>query len=297
MSRDSNQRFASFNQRESSEHKPEGEAVADFVRANRSRSGSGSAKLRTVKFDVAPTEPKSPRKGRRGRDDVVDKRVPVSHSTGVVKTVCVVEACTAIRQLTVNYINQLGGFKVIAASANFDEGVKACTTLKPDVAIVDGCMSSETHGTSLTRAVQASSPATKVLVFCPAAHPDLIREAVDANVAGFVLRTDPAATIEAALRDVAAGKRYQSRQVAALVRERRQVKTEPSVILSPRERQVLKEIARGRLSKEIATSLGMSVFGVQNVRRRITRKTGLKSVAQLTLYAAKLLLVPGPEQP
>jgi len=42
--------------------------------------------------------------------------------------------------------------------------------------------------------------------------------------------------------------------------------------------------------------LGMSVFGVQNVRRRITRKTGLKSVAQLTLYAAKLLLVSGAEQ-
>jgi DNA-binding CsgD family transcriptional regulator len=58
----------------------------------------------------------------------------------------------------------------------------------------------------------------------------------------------------------------------------------------------LKEIARGRLSKEIATSLGMSVFGVQNVRRRITRKNGLKSVAQLTLYAATLQLIPEPQE-
>ncbi len=248
---------------------------------------------------ITPPAPKLPPKAAQHakRDQAAAHAVTsVPVPIGNLKSVCVVEAFTAIRQLTVNYINQLDGFKVINASATFEEGVKACASLRPDVAIVDGCMSSEAHGISLARAIQASSPSTRVLVFCPSAHPDLIREAVDANVAGFVLRTDPAATMETALREVAAGKRYHSSNVAVLLDEHQQMKTEPAVILSPRERQVLKEIARGRLSKEIAVSLGMSVFGVQNVRRRITRKTGLKSVAQLTLYAAKLQLVPGTEQ-
>ncbi len=245
---------------------------------------------------VADTRKKAAPLAKPGHAKVAGPLSSAPITMGNLKTVCVIEALTAVRQLTVNYINHIGGFKVINESAAYEEGIKACANLKPDVAIIDGCMFSEAHGTSLSRAIQASSPLTQVLVFCPSAHHDLIREAIDANVAGFVLRTDHAATMEVALREIAAGNRYQSTNVAVLLAERRRLKAEPAVILSPRERQVLKEIARGRLSKEIATSLGMSVFGVQNVRRRLTRKTGLKSVAQLTLYAAKLQLVPGAEQ-
>jgi len=298
MSRDSSRRPFNSRPRDAIEQISDYEELTREAKVGGVSSAFGSAKNRAPK--VAPAvlefEPKAVHQGKRDQAGAADPLTSVPVPIGNLKTVCVVEAFTAIRQLTVNYINHMGGFKVINASETFEEGVKACASLGPDVAIVDGCMTSEAHGTSLSRAIQASSPGTRVLVFCPSAHPDLFREAVDANVAGFVLRTDHAATMEIALREVAAGKRYHSRDVAVLLDERRKLPAEPAFILSPRERQVLKEIARGRLSKEIATSLGMSVFGVQNVRRRITRKTGLKSVAQLTLYAAKLLLVSGAEQ-
>jgi DNA-binding CsgD family transcriptional regulator len=56
----------------------------------------------------------------------------------------------------------------------------------------------------------------------------------------------------------------------------------------------LREIAKGRFSKEIAAKLDLSVFTVENIRRRIMRKTGLKSVAELTLHALRLRLISSP---
>ncbi len=217
-----------------------------------------------------------------------------SEPTAVSTTVCVVDGVTSIRQLTINYLVHLGGFKVVSAASTFDEGINACGTLRPDLAILDGCMWSETQGISLSRAIQAISPGTKIVIFCPSAHPDLMRDAVDAGVSGFVLRSEGAAAFEHTIRVVMNGGQHYCNDVTLMLRQTRPAAPSPSEVLSPRERQVLQEIARGRLSKEIADSLGMSVFGVQNVRRRISRKTGLRTVAQLTLHAAKLHLVPEP---
>ncbi len=219
---------------------------------------------------------------------------PKSVPPAAARTVCVVESLTAIRQLTINYLLHLGGFKVVSAASTFDEGITACGTLRPDLAILDGCMWSETQGISLSRAIQAISPATKIVIFCPSAHPDLMRDAVDAGVSGFVLRSEGAAAFEHTIRTAMNGGQHYCDGVLEMLRHQRPAEPSPSEVLSPRERQVLQEIARGRLSKEIADSLGMSVFGVQNVRRRISRKTGLRTVAQLTLHAAKLHLVPEP---
>jgi len=209
-------------------------------------------------------------------------------------TVCVVDSVTAIRQLTVNYLMHLGGFKVVCAAATFDEGINACGTLRPDLAILDGCTWSETQGISLSRAIHAISPETKIIIFCPSANPDLMRDAIESGVSGFVLRSEGAAALEHTIRTVMNGGQHFCHELVLMLSQKRLTGNSSEEVLSPRERQVLQEIARGRLSKEIADSLGMSVFGVQNVRRRISRKTGLRTVAQLTLHAAKLHLVPEP---
>jgi DNA-binding NarL/FixJ family response regulator len=62
-------------------------------------------------------------------------------------------------------------------------------------------------------------------------------------------------------------------------------------MLSDRELSVLAGIAQGRSSKEIATQLELSAFTVENHRRRMMDKTGVRSVAQLTLLALELGLI------
>jgi DNA-binding NarL/FixJ family response regulator len=62
--------------------------------------------------------------------------------------------------------------------------------------------------------------------------------------------------------------------------------------LSAREREVLRLVASGLSSRETAERLKLSVRTIENHRARISRRTGLKSIAQLALYAAQLGLVP-----
>lgn len=66
----------------------------------------------------------------------------------------------------------------------------------------------------------------------------------------------------------------------------------PTTSLSRRECEVLQLVASGLSSRQAASKLGLSVRTVENHRARIGRRTGLRSVAQLTLYAAQRGLVP-----
>ena len=65
----------------------------------------------------------------------------------------------------------------------------------------------------------------------------------------------------------------------------------PTTKLTPREKDILRHIAEGLSSKEIAAKLGISVHTVLNHRSRVMQKTGLLPVAQLSLHAARLGLV------
>ena len=61
--------------------------------------------------------------------------------------------------------------------------------------------------------------------------------------------------------------------------------------LSKRERTVLRHIASGLSSKEIAAKLGLSCYTIGNFRSKLIKKTGLRRAAQLSRYAAQLGLV------
>ena len=69
---------------------------------------------------------------------------------------------------------------------------------------------------------------------------------------------------------------------------------EEKTALSDRELEVLRYLAEGLTSKAIAAKLGISVRTVGNHRARITQRTGLGSIAQLTLHAARLGLLQQP---
>ncbi len=63
--------------------------------------------------------------------------------------------------------------------------------------------------------------------------------------------------------------------------------------LTPRETEVFELLAQGRTSKQIADALGISVHTVNNHRKRICRKSGMHSTAQLVAFAARYFLTNG----
>lgn len=224
-------------------------------------------------------------------------------STGVdsdprkITTVFIIEELTAIRELLVRFINAVEGFRVIGSSGERMDAERECARLKPQLAVMDWLLRSDTSGVNLAEAIRQCSPGTKVLVFSAASESHFVSDAIAAGVAGFVVKSAALTTLAKALRDVADGKQFFCPEMAGVLRELLQRSTQGSArssLLTQREREVLREIAKGHFSKEIAGTFKLSVFTVENIRRRIMRKTGLKSVAELTLHAVRLGLIDSP---
>jgi DNA-binding NarL/FixJ family response regulator len=212
-------------------------------------------------------------------------------------TIFVVEPLTSIRELIANFLARLDGFRVVGASGDRHEAERECERLKPDIAVIDWALLPDSSNINLAEAVRRCSPETKVIVFSAAAELHFVSDAIAAGVSGFVVKTATLETLSRALRAVAEGKQFFCPEMAGVLRDLLRRSSHGSgraCLLTHREKEILREIAKGHFSKEIAAKFDLSVFTVENIRRRIMRKTGLKSVAELTLHAVRLKLIAPP---
>lgn len=219
---------------------------------------------------------------------------------GGVTSVFVVEPLAAIRDLVVAYCATLGGFRVVGASGSREEAERECARIRPDAAVVDWLQLADRTESNLAAAIRRVSPGTSVIVFSAATNEHYVSDAIAAGVVGFVVKSSPIEALGRALRAVAEGRQYFCPEMSGVLRELLRRSSRGSgraPVLSHREREVLRAIALGRGSKEIAAAFDLSVFTVENIRRRIMRKTRLKSVAELTLHAVGLGLVVPPGSP
>jgi len=223
--------------------------------------------------------------------------MPTDDRDARMTTVFVVEALTAVRELVANFLHRLDGFQVVGASGSRGEAERECARLKPHVAVIDWILMADSSNVNLAEAIRKCSPATKVVVFSAAAEAHFVSDAIAAGVAGFVVKTATLETLTRGMRAVADGRQFFCPEMAGVLRDLLRSSSLGSgraSLLSHREKEVLREIAKGRFSKEIAATFNLSVFTIENIRRRIMRKTGLKSVAELTLHAVRLRLVASP---
>jgi DNA-binding NarL/FixJ family response regulator len=209
-------------------------------------------------------------------------------------TVLIVEDQTAIRQMLVTFVAAMPGFVVVGEAGSVDEALAVANATKPKVVILDWMLLGGL-GLQFLRSVRVDPP-PYVLVFSANTTDLAIREALAAGAKGYLEKTAAFSEFTAALKAVSAGQTYLGPEVARgvhrLISNPERAASAPE--LSPRERDVLRFLAEGHSSKEIAECLGLSVRTVENHRARITRRTGLRSIAQLTLHAVRLGLIESP---
>jgi DNA-binding NarL/FixJ family response regulator len=195
-------------------------------------------------------------------------------------------------ELLADAIGQLPEFEVVG---RFTAGVaflRAAKSLACDVVVLD-LMMPDLNGLECVRSLRRSDPSRKILIVSGNTHALLVSRALQLGVKGYVEKSAPTEEILTALRTVAAGKTYFGRSMQAKIRKLHDspFPLDAADRLSSRERTVLAGIAAGQTSKTIAAALGLSEFTVKNHRRRIKKKTGLQTNAELIRHATSLQLV------
>ena len=186
---------------------------------------------------------------------------------------------------------QLNGFEICGEAAEGRAAVKLANKLLPD-AVVATLGLPVLNGIETARQIRRERPRAKIVMISSDADSHFVFEAFAAGVSGYLLKTAGFDELVASLRAVLAGQMYVSPAVAEVVvrkslagsgskRESQQNE------ISSREREVLQLLAEGRSTKEIATTLYISVKTVETHRKQIMQKLEVHSIAGLTKYAVR----------
>jgi DNA-binding NarL/FixJ family response regulator len=207
--------------------------------------------------------------------------------------VLIVEDQVAIGEMLAVLVERLPGFEVVGRAATVGEATTLVRDSWPDIVILDWMFPGGGGAEFLAR-MRRDAQHTRVLVFSATTSPHAVNDALTNGAKGFVEKGASVAVLTEAIQAVAADRVYFGPAVARTVNGLVQTRAGSAGGLTPREREVLKAVAEGLPSKAIATRLNMSVKTVSNHRAQISEKTGLHSIAQLTMHAVRLGLIPSP---
>lgn len=186
-------------------------------------------------------------------------------------------------------------WEVCGEAGDGREALDKTQKLKPDVVILDIGMPS-LNGLEATRQILKTMPHTKVLILTLHDSDQVVREVLNAGARGFLLKSDAARDLVAAVEALRRDKTYFTSKVAAMVLEGYLKNGTPGIQptapqtrnrLTPREREIVQLLAEGKSTKEVAVALGLSVKTAETHRSNIMRKLELHSVSDLVLYAVR----------
>ena len=185
-------------------------------------------------------------------------------------------------------LGMIDGVEVIAEARDGKELITLVDSLMPDVVMTDISMPGM-DGITAIADIPARHPGVRMLVLSMYDTVDFVKRAVANGACGYLMKDAPPFELEQAIRSVMATGSYFSPAIA----QRLLQPSEPTVDdeLTHRQVEILKLIAQGRASKEIAYELGLSPKTVDVHRARIMERLHLNDIASLTLYAVRKGLV------
>jgi len=182
------------------------------------------------------------------------------------------------------------GFRVVGEAADGREAVRLARALRPDVAVLDVSMPL-LNGVEAAREIQGACPRTRTILLTMHAEDQYVLQALKGGVQGYVLKKQPVMDLIQAIQEVCRGHVYFSPGVSAAVVDACRSKRDPGDLLTFRERQVLKLVAEGKTTKEIASLLGVSVKTAESHRTHVMQKLDIHETASLVRYAIRRGLV------
>ena len=189
-------------------------------------------------------------------------------------------------------IERQADWEVCGSVGNGREALEKATELKPDIVILDMTMP-ELNGIDAAVQIKRRLPNTEILMLTAHESDNLIRQAFDAGIKSYVLKSDAHHFLVEAIESLSRHKPYVTAKVSEILfsNESRRGDAEPGHRLTARERQVVQLVAEGKSNKEIGNALGISLRTAENHRANILRKLNLDSVAGLVRYAIRTKMI------
>ena len=179
--------------------------------------------------------------------------------------------------------------EVVGEVGDGESALKALDTIPTDVLVLDLTMPG-TDGFEVLQRAKQSHASVKILVLTMHASPKVVARAIREGADGYLLKDSAVQDLVAAIEAVMRGSTYYSppiqKQLGEILRAERSRRRLLDQ-LTGREREVLRLVAEGLSTKEIAARLSISARTVETHRAHLMRKLGLHSVALLTQFAIR----------
>lgn len=191
-------------------------------------------------------------------------------------------------------LSQLEGIEIVSEAQNGLEIVKQALELRPDVIVMDISMKLM-NGIEATAEIRAKAPGIKIIMLSMHDAEEYVAQALRAGASGYLLKDSTEPEIEQAIAAVMRDEIYLTSRVSRHIVDAYLKSTDgdssPYSVLTPRQRQLLKLIAEGLTTKDIAFRLDLSVKTVEAHRAQIMQRLGIRDVPGLVRYAVRNGLV------
>ena len=195
-----------------------------------------------------------------------------------------------VRKGFILILGQEPDMEIIAETGLGREAVRLAKELRPNIVVMDVGMP-DLNGVEATRQITELCIECPILVLSMHKDPVYVRESLRAGAKGYLLKDSIDQDLLRAVRAVANGDGFLSPEIAGGVLDEYQQTADPFDLLTAREREVLQLLAEGKVAKEIAAALDISVYTVDAHRGRVMKKLALRSLAELVKFAMRKGLI------
>ena len=201
---------------------------------------------------------------------------------------------TLVRAGIRSLVESIEGIEVIGETGDGAAVVQLVESQQPDILLLDLAMPNM-HGIDIIKICDDRCPLTRVLVLSMHAESEYVREAMAIGAAGFLVKDSAPEELPVAIRAVVNGDTFVSPRVSRAMFDAPRRRSSDTAdggtgrrpLFTPRQRQVLKELASGQSTKQIAAKLGISIKTVETHRARIMQSLGINSANALVRFAIR----------
>ena len=204
----------------------------------------------------------------------------------------VVDDHALFRRGLIGLLSEFKGFEVVGEAANGEDALKLLATLNPDMVLLDINMPGM-GGIETLKALRKSDPGLPVLMLTVSQENNDLLGAIAAGATGYLLKNTEPDVLERTLREVVLGKSVLAPEMTAKLFSvlRRSTAASEDTLLSERELQVLRCLARGLTTAQTSLELFISENTVKTHTRHILEKMGSNSRTQAVAKARELDLL------